>query len=364
MVRRPGIFETGAGEHPRRSRLLWAPESMRAVALLPDELSVEQVAARILCHDVVAAGPEGRVKLRKGQILTAADVPALRSYGGEIHLIEMETGDVHEDEASMRLAHAICGQGTRLSGPVESQTHLRAAYRGLVQVKPDTLEAMNRLPDVSVFTVYDGQPVDEGKAVAATKVTPLAISGDVLRQAEEIAAGATPIVQVHSFLGRAVGVIVRERIAGAARDRFEAAIHRKLAWFGSPVLAIQYLPDDAESIAGALRDLIGAEPALILAAGVNSTDPLDLTLQALERVGASTERRGVPAHPGSTCWLAYAGEIPIFGLALCGMFSETTVLDLLLPRFLSGRSVRAGDIASFGHGGLLGKDMGFRFPEY
>jgi hypothetical protein len=56
--------------------------------------------------------------------------------------------------------------------------------------------------------------------------------------------------------------------------------------------------------------------------------------------------------------------VPIFGLALCGMFSQTTVLDLLLPRFLSGQKVRASDIAAFGHGGMLGRDMGFRFPGY
>jgi hypothetical protein len=72
----------------------------------------------------------------------------------------------------------------------------------------------------------------------------------------------------------------------------------------------------------------------------------------------------VPAHPGSTCWLAYVDDVPIFGLALCGMFSCTTVLDLLLPRFLAGRRVRAADLAELGHGGLLSKDMAFRFPPY
>jgi molybdopterin biosynthesis enzyme len=103
---------------------------------------------------------------------------------------------------------------------------------------------------------------------------------------------------------------------------------------------------------------------LVLAAGVNSTDPLDLTIRALETLGAQTEKRGVPAHPGSTCWLSYTRDVPVFGLALCGMFAQTTVLDLLLPRFLAGRSVRAADIATLGHGGLLSKDMTFRFPTY
>ncbi|MBV9281072.1 MAG: molybdopterin-binding protein, partial [Chloroflexi bacterium] len=135
-------------------------------------------------------------------------------------------------------------------------------------------------------------------------------------------------------------------------------------WFGSPVAGIRYLPDDVQAIAEALEAFVRDGVALILAAGVNSTDPLDLTIQALDRIGARTEKRGVPAHPGSTCWLAYADAVPIFGLALCGMFSKTTVLDLLLPRFLSGQTVCGQHLAGFGHGGLLGKEMAFRFPPY
>jgi hypothetical protein len=276
----------------------------------------------------------------------------------------MEPGDVHEDEASTRLARAVAGDGIRLKGPVESQTQLRAEYRGLLEVNVEALERINDLPDMSVFALYDGQPVTEGRAVGATKVTPLVVPGNVVARAEGIAHEGSPVVRIRPFLGRPVGVVVRERIAGRARERFESAIHMKVGWFGSPLAGIAYLPDDAGRIADQIQRFVEDGASLILAAGVNSTDPLDLTIQALDRLGAETERRGVPAHPGSTCWLSYIGEVPVFGLALCGMFSRTTVLDLLLPRFLSGSRVRAADIARFGHGGLLGKEMAFRFPSY
>jgi hypothetical protein len=337
---------------------------VRPVALAPEDASTSAVAGRILCQDIVAVGEEGRVKLGKGTILEPEHALALSNYSHEIHLLELEPGDVHEDEASLRLARAVSGPGIQLKGPVESQTHLRAEYRGLLEVKADALYKLNVLPDVSVFTAYDAQPVTEGKAVGATKVTPLAIPGAVLDRAEEIARAEGPIVQVRPFTGGAVGVVVRDRFAGTTREKFESAIHMKVGWFGSPVAAICYLPDDVGAIAEAIERFVIDGVSLILAAGVNSTDPLDLTLQALDRVGGETEVRGVPAHPGSTCWLAYIGEVPLFGLALCGMFSKTTVLDLLLPRFLSGRSVRAADIAALGHGGLLGRDMAFRFPPY
>lgn len=337
---------------------------MKPFAVASDVVAPETIAGRILCNDIVSVGPEGRVKLGKGRVLEPEDAPALQAFGGEIHLLELEPGDVHEDEAAMRLARAAAGEGIELKGPAESQISLRASYRGLVEVNRDLLRQINRLPDVSVFTCYDGQPVPAGKAVGATKVTPLAIPGSVLDRVEEIAQEEGPAIRVHPFLGGKVGVVVRDRLSGKTRERFESALDMKVGWFGSPIAGIDYLPDDVQAIADSITRFLQDGVSLILAAGVNSTDPLDLTIQALDRVGARTERRGVPAHPGSTCWLSYIGDVPLFGLALCGMFSKTTVLDILLPRFFSGRKVCAEDIAELGYGGLLSKEMAFRFPPY
>lgn len=337
---------------------------MRAFALDPAEVTAERIAGTILCQDLTVVNEQGRVRLAKGRILQPADSDALRNSPRELHLLALDPGDVHENEASQRLAAAIAGEGLQAHGPVESQTHLRAAYRGLVEVDAAAIEGINCLPDMSVYTIYDGQPVLEGKAVAATKVTPLAVPDSVLREAEQIAHDAFPVVRVRPFLGGSVGIVVREGNEGGSREKFESAIRRKIGWFGSELVGIDYAPPSIDAVAESIRTFAERGVALILAAGVNSTDPLDLTIQALDRIGAHTERRGVPSHPGSTCWLSYLGDVPIFGLALCGMFSQTTVLDLLLPRFLSGAQVRAIDIGRLGHGGLLGKDMAFRFPRY
>jgi len=123
-----------------------------------------------------------------------------------------------------------------------------------------------------------------------------------------------------------------------------------------------------------IRDSVGAVEAavggllsdadLLLTAGANATDPLDPTLVALEHLGVRMEKQGAPAHPGSAVWLAYLSDKPIFGVAACGMFSRATVLDLILPRLFTGARVTAGDFNRLGHGGLLSKDMAFRFPAY
>jgi hypothetical protein len=72
----------------------------------------------------------------------------------------------------------------------------------------------------------------------------------------------------------------------------------------------------------------------------------------------------VPAHPGSLLWVAALGPLPVLGMPSCGMFSQATMFDLVLPRLLAGEPVGAGELAAFGHGGLLNRDMAFRFPPY
>jgi hypothetical protein len=46
------------------------------------------------------------------------------------------------------------------------------------------------------------------------------------------------------------------------------------------------------------------------------------------------------------------------------MFTMATAADLLLPRLLTGEALDAAALAELAHGGLLGKQMRFRFPAY
>jgi hypothetical protein len=72
----------------------------------------------------------------------------------------------------------------------------------------------------------------------------------------------------------------------------------------------------------------------------------------------------VPAHPGSLFWLARRVEVPILGMPACGLFSQATVFDLILPRILTGERIGSAELAELGHGGLLTREMSFRFPPY
>jgi len=81
-------------------------------------------------------------------------------------------------------------------------------------------------------------------------------------------------------------------------------------------------------------------------------------------LGARMERHGAPAHPGSLLFLARWQDLPVLGMPTCGMFSQATTFDLVLPRLLAGEAIANAEIAALGHGGLLSREMAYRFPPY
>lgn len=337
---------------------------MKARSLSGDALTGEAIAGTILAQTLQDPGDHHRALLLKGRRLKAQDLELVRRAGvSELHVVLMDPGDVHEDEAAHRLAGLVAGPGIAVVGPVESQMRLSADTNGTLKIDVDRLNALNAIDDVSIFTLFDGQLVPQGKTVAGVKVTPFVVSQERLREAERVAASSGGVVRVLPFRPMRVSVLVRERLDASQRQRFQESIEMKVAWFGSRVQTIRYVADDADQVADALAGL-AADADLVLTAGANATDPLDPTLVALARIGARMERQGAPAHPGSAVWLAYLGQTPIFGVAACGMFSKATVLDLLLPRLFSGVRLTARDFAGLGHGGLLSREMAFRFPAY
>jgi molybdopterin biosynthesis enzyme len=127
---------------------------------------------------------------------------------------------------------------------------------------------------------------------------------------------------------------------------------------------LRFVADEARALAAALDDVRGRGARLVVAAGANALDPLDPIFAAVERISGRFVRKGVPAHPGSLLWLATVGDTVLLGMPSCGMFSQATLFDLLLPRLFAGEPVGPPELAAFGHGGLLSREMAFRFPPY
>lgn len=336
---------------------------MKAHAVVPAHVGSERLIGWVLCHDV--RDTAGKLALRKGEILDAAGAARLVATArGEVHLIEMEAGDLHEDPAGRRLATAVAGPGVRVRDAAAGQWAITAQSRGLLKIGVEALAAVNALEGVSVYTLYDGQVVDAGEVVARAKVTPLVLPEAIVREAETRSRAASGLVAVRPFRSLAVAALAPAGLESRVRARFEAALREKLGWFGARLARLVFVDEDAAGVARALEESREHGAELIVVAGANALDPLDPVFTALERLRARIVRRGVPAHPGSLLWLADAGDLPILGMPSCGMFSQATLFDLILPRLLAGEAVGPAELAAFGHGGLLNREMAFRFPPY
>lgn len=336
---------------------------MRAFAIQRARATAGALVGKVLCHDLKESGE--RLVARKGERLDPAAAERLLGCAWEeLHLLELEPGDLHEEEAGARLARAVVGDGVQVKGYTGGQWSLTATRRGLLAVRAEPLKRVNALEGISVFTVFDGQPVEAGEVAAKAKVTPLVIQEAVIAEVERITREAGGLIAVRAFRSLTIGAVARESLEERQRQRFESALKEKIAWLGSRLLPVRYAAGTPQSVAKEIQTLKDSGAEILVVAGASALDPLDPVFGALDLVGARMERHGAPAHPGSLFWLARWGAQPIIGMPTCGMFSQATTFDLVLPRILVGEPVANAEIAALGHGGLLSREMAFRFPPY
>jgi hypothetical protein len=287
-----------------------------------------------------------------------------------VRLAQLDPGDLHEDDAAARLAGAVAGPGLERQEPRQSRLDLTSRWAGVVHVRAAELTRLNTLDPLEVFTLYHGQAVEPGETVASVKVAPHVVAESLIRAAEAIADEAAPLVDVRPYVPMEVGAIAEEVLSADALERFEAGARRKVEALGSSftgtIVVSDADPTAAERLVRAALIASVRDRALrvILVGGVSAGDPLSPFFAALESLGGRVLRRGVPAHPGSMIWLAELDGSRLLGLPQCGMFTMATAADLVLPRLLTGEALTAADLADLAHGGVLGRDMRFRFPRY
>jgi hypothetical protein len=347
---------------------------MLARRLTPSDLaafSPDDLAGAVLLAPVRL--PEGQ--LRKGTRLdltqAGAILGAARAGGlAEVRGAWLDPGDLHEDEAARRLAGAAAGAGVDPRPPRQSRLDLTARWDGVLHVRVAALTRLNAIDPLEVFTLYHGQAVIAGQVVGSVKVAPHVVAEAAVNTGVRIAEAAGALLEVRPYQALEVGAIAQEAISGASLARFEAGARFKIEALGSrfagTIVVSDTDPPAAERAARAA--LVWAvrerELPVVLVGGVSAGDPLSPFYAALENLGGRVLRRGVPAHPGSMIWLAELEGSRLLGLPQCGMFTLATAADLVLPRLLTGEALTAAELADLAHGGVLVKEMRFRFPAY
>ena len=228
---------------------------MQVQRVTPGRRSPARLVGAILARDLTVAGQ----RWSKGRRLTADDLAALAAAeaGDPVTVLVPEPGELHEDDAAIRLAAAVAGPGLTVRGPTQSRVDLLAEAPGVLNVRVAELERLNRIDPLEVFTAFDGQVVEKGDLVASVKIAPHVVDAATVDAGARLAGfGSNPIVWVAPFLPRRVGVIVKESVRATARARFEASVRAKIEGLGSEIVAIDYVDDDAEAVEAAMAAFV------------------------------------------------------------------------------------------------------------
>lgn len=332
-------------------------------------VNVRNGVGMVLCHDItkIVPGEFKGVAFRKGHVIREEDVEELLNLGKEhVYVLELDAGEVHEDEAAIRIAAAATNSSElfELNGPREGKVNIAARVKGLVRVDPLLVDRLNMIPDVVFACVHDNFPAEPGQVVAGTRIIPLVISGEALAQVEQMCAERGGLIRIKPYRSLQFGLITTggEVHSGRIKDAFGPVIREKLESYGSEVAVQRVLPDDMELISReilAMRDS-GVDGAVVT--GGMSVDPDDVTPLAIRQTGAEVVTYGAPVLPGAMFMLAFLGDFPVMGLPGCVMYFKTTIFDLILPRILAGERPSREEIVRLGVGGLcLGCEV-CRFP--
>ncbi|GED28316.1 molybdopterin biosynthesis protein [Brevibacillus agri] len=322
------------------------------------EVPVREAIGMMLPHDMTQILPgefKGRL-FKKGHVITEADIEPLLSIGKEhIYVLEMPEGFIHEEEAGIRIAKAVSGQGLTLTPPYEGKVSMKASRTGLAKVNEEAVHAINALEGIAFSTMYGDQIVHPGHTLAATRIIPLIIEEERIVELEKLAKQFDgPIIEVKLFQEKQVGLVTTgsEVFSGRIEDKFGAVIRNKVEALGSTVVDQRFAPDDKEAIEKQILSFLDEGVDLVLVTGGMSVDPDDRTPGAIAGVGAEVVRYGTPMLPGSMLMVAYKGDVPILGLPGAVMHEPFTSFDVFLPRILAGERIVASDMTRLGYGGL------------
>lgn len=321
------------------------------------QIKIEDSVGCILSHDVTKIVPgefKGRL-FKKGHVIREEDIPKLLDIGKEhIYVWEPKKGQLHENDAAIRIKDLVLGQGCYISEEIkEGKIDFFANTQGIVKINKDLLLKLNLLGEIIVSTIHNNTPVKKGEKIGATRVIPLIIDEKKILEAEKII--KEKIISVEEIKPKKAVLITtgNEVYKGRIKDAFLPVMKEKLEYYGSEIVKQIILPDNKEMITENILKAIEEDKVdMIICTGGMSVDPDDVTPSAIKDCNGEIVTYGAPVLPGAMFLLAYYKNIPILGVPSCAMYSKRTIFDLVLPRILADEKLSFEDIARFGNGGM------------
>ncbi|MBQ4062024.1 MAG: molybdopterin-binding protein [Christensenellaceae bacterium] len=319
------------------------------------KVNVENAVGMALCHDItkMVDGFKGAA-FKRGHVITKEDIPKLLDLGKRtVFIWEENAGEVHEEDAALRMAAMCPVEGAHYTAPSEGKVLLMADERGMLRVDTALLNEINNIGDITIATLPDHYPVEKGARLASMRIVPLVTKEENIARAEALC-DKKALIKLLPYKHKKVGVIITgsEVYSGRIKDKFEPVIRAKMTFFPSEIVDVAICDDDLDMIVNTAKKqlLMGAD--MLIFTGGMSVDPDDLTPTAVKKLGAEIITHGVPSQPGNMTLVAYLKDIPVLGVPGAAISLPTTVLDVLLPQLFTDEKLEFKDLVKLADGGL------------
>ena len=330
------------------------------------KIRVEDAVGMALCHDITAMrdGFKGAA-FKRGHVITQEDIPALLDLGKRtVFVWEDNAGEIHEEDAALRMAAMAPVEGAHYTAPSEGKVLLMADKRGMFRVDTALLQKINSIGDITISTLPDHYPVEPGARLASMRIVPLVTKEEQILRAEQLCA-EKKLLNLRPYQEKKLGVIITgsEIYSGRIQDKFEPVVRAKMKQYPAQILGVTICDDDLDMITSEAKKFLDRGADLLIFTGGMSVDPDDLTPTAIRTLGADIVTHGVPSQPGNMTLVAYLGETAILGVPGAAISLPTTIFDVLLPQIFAGDRITKADLIRLGDGGLCQLCKSCHFPN-
>ncbi len=330
------------------------------------KVRVEDAVGMTLCHDLTEMrdGFKGPA-FKRGHVIAAEDIPHMLDIGKRtVFVWEENAGEIHEEDAALRMAAMAPVPGAHYTAPSEGKVLLVADAPGMLRVDTELLGKINAIGDLTVSTLPDHYPVKPGMRLASMRIVPLVTQEAQIEKAEALCQG-NKLLDLLPYKPLKTGIIITgsELYHGRVQDKFEAVARKKLAAYPGEVLGAVLCDDDLEMLVAAARDFLERGADFLIFSGGMSVDPDDLTPSAIRRLGCAVIRNGVTSQPGNMTLIAYLGDRPVLGVPGAAVSLPTTIFDVMLPQIYAGIQFTREDLIRLGNGGLCQLCPACHFPN-
>jgi molybdenum cofactor cytidylyltransferase len=315
-------------------------------------LAVEDAIGAIAAHTVRA----GDAVLKKGSTVTEDTARGLRAAGVEsVVAVQLEPGEVGEDEAARKLAEAVAGEAVTVERPFTGRSNLYAAKAGVLVVDKAGVDRINAVDEaITLATLPAFKPVVEGEMIGTVKIIPYAVPGTILERA--LACAREPAIRVAGYATARIAVIstLLPGLKPSVIDKTVRVLRERLGPSGAEIVHEARVPHEAAALEAELRRAREKAPDLTIVFGASAiSDRRDVIPAAIEAAGGRVEHFGMPVDPGNLLLVGALADKPVLGAPGCARSPKENGFDWILHRLLAGIPVTRADIMGLGVGGLL-----------